>query len=166
MCETGRPEEARAEFELLAAHDFADFIEDGDWMIAITLLADTCTEVGDAQRAGLLYELLAPYRSSNVVIGLAAACLGSVARYLGRLAATIGDRDLAREHLAHAMEAHTALQAPVHVAHTQIDYARVLGPGSEADRLIESAAATARRLGLRSVARRAAQANSAGADLR
>jgi hypothetical protein len=34
LCETGRREEARAEFELLAAHDFADFLQDGDWMIA------------------------------------------------------------------------------------------------------------------------------------
>ena len=40
-----------------------------------------------------LYELLAPYRDGNVVIGLAAACLGSAARYLGRLAATIGRAD-------------------------------------------------------------------------
>lgn len=157
LYETGRREESRAEFELLAAHDFADFLQDGDWMIAMTLLADTCAELGDARRAALLYELLAPYRSGNVVIGLAAACMGSAARYLGRLAATMGDRDLALEHLTEALEAHTALQAPVHLAHTQIDYARALGPGPEADRLTESAAATARRLGLRSVARRVAE---------
>ena len=91
------------------------------------LLADACTALGDKRRAGLLYELLAPYRSGNVVIGLAAVCMGSAARYLGRLATTIGDRD------------------------------RALGPGPEADRLIESAAATAQRLGLRSVAGRAAK---------
>jgi tetratricopeptide (TPR) repeat protein len=157
LCQTGRREEAIAEFELLAAHDFADFVQDGDWMIVITLLADTCTEIGDARRAGLLYELLAPYGSGNVVIGLAAAFLGSAARYLGRLAATMGDPDRALEHLAEALAAHTALQAPVLVAHTQIDYARALGPGPEADRLIESATAAARRLGLRLVARRVAE---------
>jgi tetratricopeptide (TPR) repeat protein len=157
LCETGRREEGRAEFELLAAHDFADFVRDGDWMIAVTLLADACTELGDARRAGLLYELLTPYRSDNVVIGLAAVCLGSAARYLGRLAATMGDRERALEDLAQAIAAHTALQAPVDLAHTQIDYARALGPGPEADRLIESAAATAQRLGLRSVAARVAK---------
>jgi DNA-binding SARP family transcriptional activator len=157
LCETGRRDDARAEFELLAVHDFADFVQDGDWMIAMTLLADTCTDLGDARRAALLYELLAPHRSGNVVIGLAAACLGSAARYLGRLAATMGDRDQALEHLDAALKAHAALQAPVHLAHTQLDYARTLGPGPQADRLIESAADTAQRMGLRSLAARAAK---------
>jgi hypothetical protein len=64
--------------------------------------------------------------------------------------------------LAQALVANAALQAPVHLAHTQIDYARVLGPGPEADRLIVQAASTAQRLGLGSVAQRAA--NPRGAD--
>ncbi len=37
LSDTGRREEAAAEFEALAAHDFADVAEDGDWLIAMTL---------------------------------------------------------------------------------------------------------------------------------
>ena len=49
----------------------------GDWMIDDHVAEPTsAAELGDEQRAGLLYELLAPYRDANVVIGLAAACLG------------------------------------------------------------------------------------------
>ena len=51
LWESGRVEEARAEFEALAANDFADIPRDGDWLIAITLLADCAVELGDAQRA-------------------------------------------------------------------------------------------------------------------
>src|SRR5581483_9197094 len=90
LCEEGRLEEAREEFERLAAHDFEDVPKDLDWMIAMTLLSDVCAALGDAERAALLYERLEPYADLNVVIGLAAACLGSAAGYLGKLAATMG----------------------------------------------------------------------------
>jgi hypothetical protein len=90
------------------------------------------------------------------VIGIGAACLGSAARYLGRLATTMGERTAAVEHLRRALARNAALRAPVQVAHTQLDYARVLGPGQEARELIEAAARTARELELPAVARRAA----------
>jgi tetratricopeptide (TPR) repeat protein len=157
LCEAGGHDEARHEFELLAADGFTGIPQDGDWMIAITLLADSCTELGDAERAARLYALLLPYRDSNVVIGIGAACLGSAARYLGRLATTIGERTAAVEHLRRALARNAARKAPVHVAHTQLDYASALGPGREARELIEAAAQTAEELDLAKVARRAAE---------
>jgi eukaryotic-like serine/threonine-protein kinase len=66
LCEAGGHDEARYEFELLAADGFVGIPQDGDWMIAIALLADSCTELGDAERAARLYEVLLPYRDSNV----------------------------------------------------------------------------------------------------
>ena len=157
LWEAGRFDEARREFDSLAANDFADIPQDGDWMIAITLLADVCTELMDAERAAQLYELLLPYRDGNVVIGLGAVCLGSAARYLGRLAGTMGQRSQAVEHLRRALEANAALQAPVHLAHTQLDYAHVLGSGPEARALIDQATQTAAELALPAAARRAAE---------
>ena len=90
------------------------------------------------------------------MIGLAAVCLGSTARYLGRLAATMGDPGRARTHLEHAMRANQALDAPVMLAHAQLDYAAInpRDPGSRA--LVRAAADTAARLELPAVARRAA----------
>src|SRR5207302_7111344 len=42
LWESGRIGEAAAELEVLAAHDFEDIPEDGDWMTTITLLSDLC----------------------------------------------------------------------------------------------------------------------------
>jgi DNA-binding SARP family transcriptional activator/tetratricopeptide (TPR) repeat protein len=156
LCEAGGYDEARHEFERLAADGFAGIPQDGDWMIAMTMLADSCTALGDAERAARLYQLLFPHRESNVVIGIGAACLGSAEQYLGRLATTMGERTTAVEHLRRALARNAALKAPVHVAHTQLDCARALGPGREARGLIEAAARTAQELGLPAVARRAA----------
>jgi DNA-binding SARP family transcriptional activator len=158
LWDVGRPEDAGVEFETLASHQFEDIEQDGDWMIAMTLLADTCAELGDSARAAELYELLLPYRDSNVVIGLAAVCLGAAARLLGRLAATMGRLQEAAEHFDRALVANAALQAPVCLAHTQLDYAQMLGADDPKYKpLVDAAADTAQELGLAMVARRAAE---------
>jgi DNA-binding SARP family transcriptional activator/tetratricopeptide (TPR) repeat protein len=157
LWDAGRTEEARSEFETLAAHDFADIPVDGDWLIAITLLADLSVALGDGSRAGVLYDLLRPYRDVNVVIGLAAVCLGSAARYLGRLAATMERQDEAAEHFERALEANARLKAPVWLAHTRLDYASLLGPGDRRyGELVEAASTTATGLSLPAVAKRVA----------
>jgi hypothetical protein len=115
-----------------------------------------CAELGDGPRAELLYPKLEPYAGVNVVIGLAAVCLGSAEGFLGRLAATMGRRKVASGHFERALTANAALKAPVCMARTQLDYARVLGRGRRASELIEAAAATAAELGLAALARRAA----------
>jgi tetratricopeptide (TPR) repeat protein len=155
LIETGRTEEAKAELDALAAHDFADFTVDGDWLVAITLLADCAAALGDTRRAELLYELLRPHERVNVVIGLAAVCQGSAAQYLGRLAAAIGRFEEAAGHFEHALLANARLRAPVRLAHTQLDYAELLGPGDRrASELIDSAARIADDLSLPLVYRR------------
>jgi tetratricopeptide (TPR) repeat protein len=152
--ELGRADEARQEFETAMEH-FERAPRDGDWLIAATLLADAAAELGDRDRAARMYELMLPYRHGNVVIGLAAVCLGSAARYLGRLAMVVGQSDAAIEHFDLALAGNAALGTPVYLAHTRLDYARALGPGAGASELIEAAAKTAAELGLANVARRA-----------
>jgi tetratricopeptide (TPR) repeat protein len=158
LWETGRFDEARAVFDAVAEHDFNDIPRDGDWLIAMTLLADTAAELHDARRSEKLYELLLPYRDLNVVIGLAAVCLGSAARFLGRLATAMGRHAEAEEHFERALEGNAALNAPVFLAHTQLDYARMIGRDDPRARdLIDEAARAAERLALPAVARRAAE---------
>ncbi len=157
LCDTGRLDEAR---ELLAdmAPGFASIPPDGDWMITVALLADVAAEVGEVEHAATLYEQLSPYGDVTVVVGHGAVCFGPVARYLGRLALTLGERDRAAEHLRQAVEASAALRAPVLLAHARLDYAAALGPGGDgtsARTLIDQAAATATVLELPRVARRA-----------
>jgi tetratricopeptide (TPR) repeat protein len=157
LCQEGRLAEAREEFERLALADFEDIPKDLDWMITMILLSDVCADLDDGDRAGLLYAKLEPYADVNVVIGLAAACLGSAASFLGKLAATMGRPDEARRHFERALEANAALGAPGCLARTQVDYARALGPGPRAEELLADAERTAAELGLGAVARKVAE---------
>ena len=157
LADGDRSEEAQREVDALAAQGFEDIPQDGDWLIAMTLLADCCAELRDETRATQLYELLLPYRGVNVVIGLAAVCMGSAARYLGRLAVAMGRNQEAAEHFERALVANAALKAPVFLAHTQIDFGAALGRGPRANKLIDDAARTAQRLALPRVSRRLAQ---------
>ena len=165
LVETGRLDEARAELDRLAGHGFAEIPRDGDWIVAIALLADVAAAVGDAPRAAILHELLLPFADRTVVIGLGTVCLGSVERYLGRLAAAIGDEAAARDHFERALEVNQGLQAAVQLAHTQLDYARLLS-GSRARGLVEAARSTAGDLHLPAIARRAAEIDVGPAENR
>ena len=126
-------------------------------MIAMTLLSDVCADLGDGERAALLYAKLEPYAAINVVIGLAAVCLGSAESFLGKLAATMGDSVRAERHFERALVANALLGAPGCLARTQVDYARALGSGRRAAELLAAATQTAAELGLGAVARKAAE---------
>ncbi len=155
LSESGQLDGARAELDQLAAQNFRDVPQDGDWITTITLLCDLCAALGDGRRAALLYDVLLPYAGLNVVAGIAVICLGSAARYLGKLAAAIGREGEAIEHFERALEENGRLKAPVLLAHTQLDFAAALDGGGRASRLIEEAAATAASLSLPWVAERA-----------
>jgi tetratricopeptide (TPR) repeat protein len=173
LCETGNVSAATEVADGLAAQDYQDIPRDGDWLIAMAMLSDLAVGLGDPHRAGLLYEELLPFASSNVVVGMAAACLGSVSRHLGKLAALLGRVEDAASHFERALERNRALKAPVLVAHTQLDYAAALGAGERAaegagERAVEGAGERAAELiaeadrtavasGLPAVSRRVAQ---------
>ena len=162
LCEEGRLAEAREEFSRLAAGDFDDIPKDLDWIVAMTLLSDVCADLDDGARAALLYARLEPYADANVVIGLAAVCLGSAASFLGKLAATMGDAALAERHFERALVVNERLGAPACLARTQVDYARALGMGSpRAAELLAAAERTAADLGLGAVARKVAALSAA-----
>ena len=58
--ELGRTEEARREFEIVAADAFSAIPDDGNWPIAMALLADVCCRLEDTERAAILYEKISP----------------------------------------------------------------------------------------------------------
>ena len=155
LSESDQLDAARAELDHLAAQSFRDIPHDGDWITTVTLLCDLCATLADARRAALLYDALLPYAGVNVVAGIAVVCFGSAERFLGKLAATAGRPDEAAEHFEKALEENGRLQAPVLLAHTQLDYAAALGRGARSARLIDEAAETAAAMGLPWVAQRA-----------
>jgi tetratricopeptide (TPR) repeat protein len=126
LIELGRPEEARAEFERVAAGHFADIPRDANWLIAITLLAEVCAALGDAPRAGELYSMLLPYEGHNVVVGRNATNNGCASRLLGALAATQGAWELAERHFEEAQVMHAQMGARPWHARTQVAFAEML----------------------------------------
>jgi hypothetical protein len=157
LCESDQLDQARPELDALSAQGFGDIPHDGDWLTTMTLLCDGCAMLGEQARIAQLHDELLPYAELNVVAGIGALCLGSAARYVGKLAAVMGRRAEAELHFQRALTANQALGAPVLVAHTLLDWAAALNGGSRAQRMIDDAAATAEQLGLATIARRASR---------
>ena len=121
-----RFEQARCEFDSLARNDFADIPRNLFFLQVLTFLASPCAALRDSARARILYELLQPYRDRMAVVGYSAICLGSVARPLGLLAATLGAWDRAETHFRQALVANERIGARLWLAHTMHAYARAL----------------------------------------
>jgi class 3 adenylate cyclase len=153
LLQKGRPDDARAEFERLAEGEFRFVERDWNWLPSMFVLADVCADLGDAQRAEVLYRLLAPYASRNATLGNVYT-YGSVAYALGRLVAVLGRSDDAEAHFDAALAANRRIRATVWLAHTQCELARVLltrnaaGDYARAQELIAGARQTAEALDL------------------
>jgi DNA-binding CsgD family transcriptional regulator/tetratricopeptide (TPR) repeat protein len=159
MAELGMLQEARAELERVRA-DGLDTLRPALWLASLTYLADVCSIVGDAETARLVYAELLPHSGSSVMIGHAVACYGAADRYLGMLAATLGDRALAARHFEAALALDREAGAHTWVAHTAYEYGRLLGSaGAEDDagraaELLAEAAELAQRIGMRTLLER------------
>lgn len=149
---------ARWKFEQLAAADFDLIPHDLMWLVTVALSAEVCAFCDDAQQASTLYELLLPFEQHCVVVGHGFGCLGSVAHFLGQLAATIGQLDEACRHFEVALQVNERIGAKPSLVHTKDHYARALLarglPGDEeaTDALRGQALETARVLGMASFA--------------
>ena len=122
---TGRPAEARREYDRLAERDFATIPRDNVWSISIALLAELSETFRDAERSTLLEELLSPLDGRNVVTptGIFA---GPVRRYLALTAAARGDQDAALARLAGARLACERMGYKPMLAVLDVDEARML----------------------------------------
>jgi hypothetical protein len=87
-----------------------------------------------------------------------------VATFVGRLAATIGHKREATKLFEQGLVSNSALRAPLCVARTELEYARVLGPGRRGQELVAAAERAAARLGVDKLARDAEQLRSVWAE--
>jgi tetratricopeptide (TPR) repeat protein len=160
---TGRPAEARREYDRLAERDFATIPRDNVWSIAIALLAELGESFRDAERSIVLEELLTPLDGRNVVTptGIFA---GPVRRYLALTAAARGDEDTALERLVEARIACERMGYKPMLAVIDVDEARMLArrdrPGDvdRARELLQRGLARAEEVGVPRMDERLARA--------
>jgi DNA-binding SARP family transcriptional activator/tetratricopeptide (TPR) repeat protein len=160
--ELGRPEDARPAFDELAIDEFATLPQDCEWLFCLAILAEVAAGLNDGRRAHTLYELLRPHARRNA-IAAGELAVGSVARYLGLLAATLGQLDDAARHFEDAIAMNESMGARPWLAHTQHDYARMLltrnthSDREKAHQLLADALTTYEELGMHSPAMRASK---------
>jgi len=151
-CEVGRLDEAKALVESVTAENCRGMPIDFAWLATVALAAQVCWKVGGCRGAEAIHDLLAPYRHQFVDVG--PGWLGSVAHYLGMIAAVLGRIEEADDAFAEAAAAHTRLGAHAWLAVTQAAWAELLVGSTTPEgarrgqALLTEAHATARRLGM------------------
>jgi tetratricopeptide (TPR) repeat protein len=143
----------------LARNDFEQVYYDEEFLASMTLLAEVCAALEDADTAATIYERLLPHRERNAFAMIEFA-VGSVARPLGLLARVLGRVDEAVEHLERALEMNARMGARPWAAHTSRDLALILvragDPATERPAaLLDKALAEYRALGMTPWVRRA-----------
>ena len=157
---TGHIDEARRQMDELAVGGFAFLPRDHGWLFGMSYLAETAILLGDAQRAGEIERLLAPY-ADRMGFASGEVSSGPVDRIRGLLAAFAGRHDEAVVLLENAERDAGQKGARLWVVRSSVDRARVLverdGPGDRevARDLVDSALAACRALGLPAIEREA-----------
>jgi DNA-binding SARP family transcriptional activator len=121
----GKLREAVEEFEWLADDHFSRVPEDMFWFTSVCVLAETCARIRDTSRATELYDMLLPYKDRNVQV-TRAACWGSCERFLGLLAASLGNWPAASDHFEAAIAKNIAGGVAGAVSIVKRDYAEML----------------------------------------
>jgi DNA-binding NarL/FixJ family response regulator len=158
--EIGQIEDARLQFERLAADNFAAVAHDGRWYFCMAYLSEVCAALGDAARAPTLYRMLQPYTGRNLILGGGLVCCGSADRYLGLLCTTMARWAEAQEHFEEALAMNSRIGAHAPLAHTRHDYAgMLLARGKPDDRqhamaLLQHSLERARAFGMRALEER------------
>jgi DNA-binding CsgD family transcriptional regulator len=152
LVELGMEAEARRELERVRA-DGLDRFRESIWLGSLAYLTDACAALGDEATAALVYAELERLEGANVMIGHLVACYGAADRYLGMLAATLGESERAEEHFERGLKLNRRMGAMTWLAHTAYEYARFLlaqrdGRRNQAGLLLAEAATLAERIGM------------------
>jgi tetratricopeptide (TPR) repeat protein len=121
----GFEEPARRRLRELAETGF-DMPFDAKRSASLSYVAEVAALLGDAETAARLYELMSVYQHMTITAGIVTVCYGAASRYLGMLAATLGEFDKAEAHFEHALEMNARIGARPWLAHTKAEYALLL----------------------------------------
>jgi hypothetical protein len=150
--EQGRANAARERLERHSATRFGDVPVNNTWLMTLTNWAAVSASAGHHTSAEQLAEILTPYAEQLPLF--AGTPNPVVAFYLGLLAATVHDYEEAESHFRIATTFHTRIGAPIWLARTRLEWARMLldrqapSDHGRAQQLLTQALTTARELGL------------------
>jgi class 3 adenylate cyclase len=122
LSELDRHSEANALVEGIGA--FALVPYNNVWLWTMAVLAVVVGRLHDAKRCVALHEALLPY--ADQIAGIAPLWIGSVSHYLAVLAIGLGQLDEAEARFAAAEATHIRVDAPVWLARTRLEWARML----------------------------------------
>ncbi|HUE26079.1 MAG TPA: AAA family ATPase [Solirubrobacteraceae bacterium] len=125
LVELGMESEARRELTRIVREGLDQFRE-SLWLASLTYITDACAALGDAAAAALVYPELEPLTGTNVMIGHLVCCYGSADRYLGMLAATLGEWERAEDHFERAIALNREMGAMTWLAHTEYQYVHAM----------------------------------------
>lgn len=159
LAEMGQVEAAASVFDDAAANDFAYPTNNVAWLDYGAESAWLCHRLDRVDCVPRIRAWLEPYADQLVLGAFAAMMIGSVAMYLGLLCTTAGDWSAADSYFADAAATHERIDAPIWLARTRVDWARMLLARNEpddatrAEELLTKALGSARRLGLAAIER-------------
>jgi class 3 adenylate cyclase len=131
------------------------------WLLFMVESTWATVRLGRTDCVAPLRSAMAPYADQLLIAGFAGWIGGSVSLYLAMLAATAGDFLQADTEFAAAAATHERIRAPMWLARTHVEWARMLlaraepGDRDRAGDLLRPAIATARALGLARIEREA-----------
>jgi DNA-binding CsgD family transcriptional regulator/tetratricopeptide (TPR) repeat protein len=157
LAELAMEDQVRGELDRVRAEGLEP-LREGLWLASLTYLADAAGAIAHEEVASLVYPLLAPLTGTNVMIGHGVACYGAADRYLGMLAATLGEDDRAASHFEVALHLNRQMGASTWLAHTAYEYGRMLlsrGDSGYGEQLLVEAVLLAETVGMPTVLARA-----------
>jgi hypothetical protein len=130
--ELGKVDLARQALHTFAERDFAALTPDLGYVNALANLSVVSLLLADRAHAARVYERLSPYAHHNTPSGAVGFYEGSASRFLGRLAAFLGQPGPAARHFDDALAQNEQLGAKAQVARTCVEYARFLQGAGQA----------------------------------
>jgi DNA-binding CsgD family transcriptional regulator len=125
LASLGMHDDARAQLARIRAAGLEP-VREGLWLGALTYLTDAASVVGDVEMAALVLAAFEDRRGTNVQIGHLVSCYGAADRYLGMLETVLGDWTAAEASFEAALALNRRLGARTWLAHTCVEYARML----------------------------------------
>ncbi|MGH9055915.1 MAG: ATP-binding protein [Acidimicrobiales bacterium] len=113
----------RRALDLLLAQDLDARTEGAQWPMELAFMVEGALSLEDADALAALRPRLAEYEGMNLVCGTLIATFGSTDRYLGRVAACLGEHESAERSFAAALDMDRRTRSVVHTAETLAHYA-------------------------------------------